>query len=247
MRLLTRTIWRSRLSRVIAGRAKVPPSSLIRFSKALGFEGFSEMQRLFRERLIAQAPTYGERIKRLHDQQNRDGQLLPSSIMDDFAKASIEGLERLRQDFPPDRLEQAIEIMAAAPSLHVVGYRRAFPVAAYLNYLLCELGCQVSLLDGIGGMFEQQGRALPKDGLLLVVSFRPYSQEVVALAERCYDEGMPIIGITDGPLSPFARLAKVSLELIESEVNDFRMLSANMCVALTLAVSLGHRLATQKS
>lgn len=231
---------------VIAGRAKVPPSSLIRFSKALGFEGFSEMQRLFRERLVAHTPTYGERIKRLHDQRERDGELMPSSILDDFAKVSVEGLERLRQDFPVERLEHAIELMASAPSLHVVGHRRAFPVASYLSYLLSELGCRASLLDGIGGMFEQQCRALPKEGVLLVVSFRPYSQEVVALAERCYDEGMPIIGITDGPLSPFARLAEVSLEVVESEVHDFRLLSANMCVALTLAVSLGHHLATAK-
>ncbi len=94
---------------VIAARAGVPPSSLIRFSKALGFEGFTEMQRLFRARLVAHAPTYGERIKRLRDQQDRDSGTMTSSMLDGFSTAGIEGLERLRQDLPQERLQQAIE------------------------------------------------------------------------------------------------------------------------------------------
>ncbi len=77
----------------------------------------------------------------------------------------------------------------------------------------------------------------------MAVSFRPYAPEVVALAERCHDEGVPVIAITDGPLSPLARLTEVSLEVVESEVQGFRPLSAAMCLSLVLAVSLGHHLA----
>ncbi len=228
---------------VIAARAKVPPSSLIRFSKALGFEGFSEMQRLFRARLVAHAPTYGERIRRLHDQQDADGRVVPSSILNDFSTAGIEGLERLRQDLPSERLQQAIGMIADAASIHVIGQRRAFPVASYLTYLLTELGCLASLLDGTGGMLEQQSRAIRQDGIVLAVSFRPYAPEVVAIIQRCHEDGVPIIGITDGPLSPLARLGDVSLEVVESEVQGFRPLSTAMCLSLTLAVSLGHHLA----
>jgi DNA-binding MurR/RpiR family transcriptional regulator len=229
---------------VIAARARVPPSSLIRFAKALGFEGFTEMQRLFRARLVAHAPTYGERIKRLHDRQERTGATMPSAILDDFAKAGIEGLERLRQDLPAARLQRAIEMLALAPMVHVIGQRRAFPVACYLAYLLRELGCAATLLDGAGGMLEQQTRLLGRDdSTLLVVSFRPYSPEVMDLVERGHEAGVPIIGITDGPLSPLARLAEVSLEVVESEVQDFRPLSAAMCLALTITVALGHHLA----
>lgn len=229
---------------VIASRARVPPSSLIRFSKALGFEGFTEMQRLFRERLVAHAPTYGERIMRLRDRQDGDGGTMASSMLDDFSTAGIEGLERLRQDLPQARLEAAIELLSRASLIHVVGQRRAFPVASYLAYLLSELGCRAALLDGAGGMLLQQSRFLDESSTLVAVSFRPYAPDVIALVERCHENGVPIIGITDGPLSPLARLAQVSLEVVESEVQSFRPLSASMCLSLALAVSLGHRLAT---
>ena len=86
---------------VIAERAGVPPSSLIRFAKALDFEGFSDMQRLFRARLIDRAPSYGERIRSLRVRHERADRAVPSLVLDDFVAASIEALERLRRELPP--------------------------------------------------------------------------------------------------------------------------------------------------
>ncbi|MEM7045153.1 MAG: MurR/RpiR family transcriptional regulator [Pseudomonadota bacterium] len=228
---------------VIASRAKVPPSSLIRFSKALGFDGFSRMQRLFRDRLVARTPTYGERIRRLSAEERPDGQPMPSMMLHDVAAAGIAGLERLQEDVLLDRLEAAIEILGGARLIHAVAQRRAFPVASYLTYLLTELDRPARLLDGAGGMLEQQARAIAPDDVLVAVSFQPYAPDVASLIERCQADGISIIGITDGPLSPLARLADVSFEIIESEAHGFRPLSAAMCLALTLSVSLGHHLA----
>src|SRR5499427_10802822 len=47
----------------IAARAKVPPSSLIRFAKHFGYDGFTDMQRVFRSRLIDRASNYNQRIR----------------------------------------------------------------------------------------------------------------------------------------------------------------------------------------
>ncbi|MDH3660277.1 MAG: MurR/RpiR family transcriptional regulator [Alphaproteobacteria bacterium] len=230
---------------VIASRAKVPPSSLIRFSKALGFDGFTRMQRLFRDRLVARAPSYGERIRRLSEERRSDDRPMSWTMLHDMAASGIEGLERLRQEVPLARLESAIGILGQARLIHVVAQRRAFPVASYLTYLLNELDRPTRLLDGIGGMLDQQGRAISPDDALVAISFQPYAADVAALVERCQADGVPLIGITDGPLSPLARLADVSFEVVESEAHGFRALSATMCLALTLAVSLGHHLAAE--
>ena len=54
----------------VASRAKVQPSAVVRFAHALGYGGFSELQKAFRSRLVASvAPTYKERIAGLR----RDG------------------------------------------------------------------------------------------------------------------------------------------------------------------------------
>lgn len=229
---------------VIASRARVPPSSLIRFAKALGFDGFTRMQRLFRDRLVARTPTYGERIERLAAERAPGGPTMPSMLLHDVAAAGIDGLERLRQDMPLERLEAAIDTLGEARLIHVVAQRRAFPVACYFAYLLHGLDRPACLLDGLGGMLDQQERAILPDDALVAISFQPYAADVLALVERTRAGGVPLIGITDGPLSPLARLADVSFELVEGEAHGFRPPSAAMCLVLTLAVSLGHHVAS---
>ncbi len=226
---------------VIAGRARVPPSSLIRFAKALGFDGFTEMQRLFRARLIERAPSYGERIRGLGDGHEADHRL-PARVLDAFAAASVEALERLRDSLPTERLERALDLLAAAEVIYVAGQRRAFPVAAYLCYLLSQLERRSHLLDSVGGMLEQQARGMIARDVLLAVSFRSYAPEVLSLVKDCHARAVPVIAITDSPLSPLVRFASVSFEVVEAEVQAFRSLSASMCLALALVVSLGHRL-----
>src|SRR5262249_14596785 len=44
-----------------AKRAAVQPSSLIRFARAFGYDGFSDMQQVFRRHLVTRSPDYGER------------------------------------------------------------------------------------------------------------------------------------------------------------------------------------------
>ena len=53
--------------------------------------------------------------------------------------------------------------------------------------------------------------------------------------------------LTDGPLSPLLPLALVAFEVEDAELQGFRALSATMCLALALVVSLGRRLDQQAS
>jgi DNA-binding MurR/RpiR family transcriptional regulator len=232
---------------VIADRAGVPPSSLIRFAKALDFEGFSDMQRLFRARLVDRTPSYGERIRSLRTRHEGADRPVPSLVLDDFVAANIEALERVRRELPPERLDRAVQILARAEGIYVAAQRRSFPVAAYLSYLLSQLERRSHLLDSIGGMLEQQARAIGQGDALIAVSFRSYAPQVLGLLQRCAERGVPTIVITDGPLSPLTQFATVSFEVIEAEVETFRSLSASMCLALVLVVALGHRLETARS
>ncbi len=231
---------------VIADRASVPPSSLIRFAKALGFDGFTDMQRLFRDRLLDRTPSYGERIRQLRDRHRRVAGSIPELLLDDFASASIAAIERLRRELPIERVEQAADLLANAGTIYLVAQRRAFPVAAYLAYLLAELGLRAQLLDSVGGMLLQQASGARQGDVLLAVSFRDYAPEVLSVLEAASGRGIDILALTDSPLSPLVRLAKVSLEVIETDIQAFRSISATMCLALTLAVSVGEWIAAGK-
>ena len=57
----------------IADAAGVQPSAMVRFANALDFGGFSQMQLIFRERLVERSASYRERIEQMR-QSRRAGE-----------------------------------------------------------------------------------------------------------------------------------------------------------------------------
>lgn len=223
----------------LADLAGVQPSSFIRFAKAVGYEGFSSMQQVFRARLLDHQPSYDERIRALR-QRDPEG-AGPYGLLNDFAIAATEGLAHLRETVRPEQLERAVSLLAGGSIVHVLGLRRSFPVAAYLAYAIGKLQRPVNLIDGIGGMLVEQTRCIKARDTLLAVSFRPYADETIGVVGEAHENRASIVCITDGPLSPLARMADSVLEVRDAEVEGFRALSATMCLALTLVVALGRR------
>jgi hypothetical protein len=78
------------------------------------------------------------------------------------------------------------------------------------------------------------------------VRFPDYAREPVEVAGERAGRGVPVIAITDNPLGPFARIADVSFEIGEPRNRPFRSLVAPICLAQSLVVALGHRLAVRQ-
>lgn len=226
----------------LAGHVRVQPSSMVRFAQALGFDGFTSMQRLFRARLIEGSVSYRERI---HDLRRRRGGSKagdPSDILSEFVDQGIASLEVLRANTPADDIQAAVSILAGAKEVYLVAQRRSFPVAFYMSYALARLEQRCRLAGGVGGLFQQEIRAAAPGDAILAISFRSYSPDVVeAVAERA-EAGVPVVAISDSPLSPLALKAKVCLEIADPDDPAFRSLVAPMCLAQTLVVALGAHL-----
>lgn len=230
----------------LAARAAVQPSSMVRFAQALGFDGFSAMQRLFRARLIEGSLSYRERIQSLREQHGNDA-ARPDSILSEFADQGIASLEVLRAQTPPEAISSAVALMSAASEIYLVAQRRSFPVAFYLAYALARLDKRCHLVDGVGGLMAQQARlATPKD-VVIAISFRTYSLDVVEVVADRAAAGVPVIAVTDSPLSPLAAKATVSFEIADPESPAFRSLVAPMCLAQSLIVGLGAHLETRSA
>ncbi|MCB1713852.1 MAG: MurR/RpiR family transcriptional regulator [Candidatus Competibacteraceae bacterium] len=223
---------------ILAERAQVQPSALIRFAKAFGYTGFSEMQQVFRKLLKESSPSYSERVRQFWEQREDLTRPLPLNVLREFAAANQIALQHVENTLTAAQLEQAVEWLATARIIHVMGQRRSFPVAAYLAYALNHSNRPTQLLDGMGGMLLEQLRLLSPQDVLVAISFYPYAQETVDLVSRAVDQGINVIAITGSSLSPIAQKATLCLEVKDAEVFGFRSLTASMCLAQTLAVSL---------
>lgn len=235
----------------LAAKIGVQPSSIIRFANSFGFDGFSEMQQVFRSRLVADAaPSYRERIAAMPaGGRNRGsaGHGAPDAVLDQFVADDIDALDELRGRIAPRELQRAIALLEKAKSIHLLGQGRSFPVAFYLQYALARLELRAHLIDSLAGTAVRQARIAARDDVLVAVSFKDYSPDVVAAVEQAAARKVPVIAVTDSPLSPLAPHATVCFEIAERRDRPFRSLVAPMCLAESLVVSLGHRLTAQHS
>ena len=226
---------------VIAKRATVQPSSMIRFAQALGFDGFSDMQQIFRTVLVIRPGNYRDRIETLRRQSEVDG-ADSGAVLADSIEESIHALQLLGENTSTEDLDRAIELLADANDIYVLAERRAFPVAFYLTYAIGRLDRTVHLLDGVGGMLNQQAKNIKPRDAVIVISFPPYSPTVVELLAEQSDRGVTTVSITDSAISPIAMEATVTFGIKQQEERAFRSLVAPMCLAQSLVVGLGHRL-----
>ena len=223
----------------VAEANAVQPSSTIRFANALGFDGFSQMQQVFRSHLVERGAPYRERIQRM-----RAGSPAAGGVLHQFVGEAVDELRQLEEHLDPKALAAAVKLLAGAPQIHVLAQRRAFPVAAYLAYALNQLELRAHLLDGLGGMLNEFARGIGKGEVLLVASFRNYTPAVVETALAAQARGVSVVAITDSALSPLKPAADVCFELGDDSSRPFRSLVAPLCLAQALVVSTGQRLAT---
>lgn len=224
----------------LATVAEVQPSTLIRFAKEFGYSGFSEMQKVFKLRLIEGAPAYREQIYRHRAQLESAAEDDPMAILAEFTDASILCLERLKETVSPGDLTRAIEMLHGAGHIYVIGQRRAFPIAAYLAYGLVRLEYRCQLLDFVGGMVPQQAATMRPDDLLVAVAFAEYTPAVVEVVRDADIRGVPTLTITDVPTSPLARHGRVHFCVDDADIHRFRPVAGSMSLAQSLIIALSY-------
>ena len=232
----------------LANSIGVQPSSIVRFANAFGYDGFSEMQRVFRSRLVAEAsPGYRARFSATRSNDRRPAETDPASVLMREVADDTASLEELGRTIEPRLIQAACDLLANAQTVYLVAQGRSYPVAHYLAYALGRLELRAHLNDGVGGLTRIIGEMATSDDVMIAVSFRNYSPEVVAVVDAAAARGVPVIAITDSPLSPIAGPAKISFELRSDPERAFRSLVAPIALAQTLVIALGHHLTHGRS
>jgi DNA-binding MurR/RpiR family transcriptional regulator len=223
----------------IAERSGVPPSAIVRFAHALGFDGFTQMQQVFRSRLVAGvAPSYKARLARMKSEEKSILGRKPAAVLGRFVAEAQSSLVALSQSAHEHQLEAAIKILAKARDIYLLGLGGSFPVATHLAYVLRKLGRRVVLLDGTGGGILEQSHPATTEDALVAISFRNYYPDTARLFPELVARNVPAISITDSLLSPIVEGASVVFEIQDMPEPALRTLVAPMCLVQALAIGL---------
>src|SRR3954471_6119490 len=109
---------------VIAERSGVQPSAIVRFAKSFGFDGASQMQRLFRDGLLSghAALGYSERVRNFSRAVDRGGPSGGAELLSEFVEGNTMALQTLPQTVSDADLTAAVRMLEAAEAVYVVGF-----------------------------------------------------------------------------------------------------------------------------
>jgi DNA-binding MurR/RpiR family transcriptional regulator len=223
----------------IAANAEVQPSALVRFSRALGYQGFTDLQDVFRSRLRDRVLNYDERLAQMRDHGIATSK--SGLVLDGFLEASERSIAKFREKVDHEAIDRAVGILAAADTIYLIGLRRSFPITSYMSYAMGKLGVRNILVDAVAGMGAEQASFVSRKDAALAISFAPYASETVALTGSVKSRGAKIVTITDSVFSPIAPPADVLIEVSEANFEGFRSMATTMAIAMTLCVAVAAR------
>lgn len=221
-------------ARTLAERMHVPPSSLVRFAQELGYRGFSDMKREFRDLLMY-------RLAETREREAIRGQAGTGAVavVDALISEARRSIDKLAKELDRTRFDRAVIELAAADRLHVAAQQASYPLGCLFHWTVICLGQPCHLLDHGGGFGPRQAELLGKDDALLAISFPPYQAQVVQTAKAHAAGGGLVVAVTDTILSPLAEVARITVETPQQMPSTAHPLTAAATVVQALAIALG--------
>ena len=221
--------------RSLAGRAGVSPTSMTRLMQALEFDTWDDFQSRHRQWLTeGRRGVFSGRADRLISDARRPG--AEDLLLDAMAQAERANLDAALAPQSRAALRGAAELLAAAPLIAIAGVRSCFPVAFSLHYALSLFLPGTRLMTGAGGSLLDDLHHLREGDALVVISVAPYSRETIEAARHARAAGVRVVGITDGPLTPVARLSDATLVATNDSPAHIASPIGPLAVAQALAI-----------
>jgi DNA-binding MurR/RpiR family transcriptional regulator len=189
----------------LAKRASTSSSTVVRFSQALGFEGFPELQQAARDEYRRRAPA-GGRPAAAAPLFSLDQTQFEAALAADHVN-----VEDTAQKLSRSQVEAAIDAIVSAEKVLIAGTDQMAFFASYLRHLLMLLDLRAEIVASPSQ--EALGRLSRIDDQTLVIGLsagrpHPLITRTMKLARH---RKAPTMAITDATLSEVARLARIRL------------------------------------
>lgn len=169
----------------LAGSSK---AAVTRFIQRIGYRSFAEARREAREAQCWGSPAFQQAPE------------LSGALEESFGNHLQRDLENITRTFErlnPATIERAIDKIAQARRLAIIGYRNSHALAQYLARQLVLLKDSIALLPQAGQTIGEDLSGFTTEDMVIVLAFRrrvPIIEQIVRQARKI---GMPVLVLTD--------------------------------------------------
>jgi len=176
----------------LADNLALSPASIVRFTRAVGYQGYTDYQKYLRSRI---------KVVRVKPKPSlmADGPALA-------AKASTEAIQHMFQTVDIAQMHRVGDAVMTAQKVLIVGYMDSFGTASELVHRLYGMRDSVYFTRLIND-WDSILKLMTPDTLVLAVSFAPHYQYTHTCVTTAKERGCQTMLITDNAINPLSEYA----------------------------------------
>jgi DNA-binding MurR/RpiR family transcriptional regulator len=176
----------------------VSAATVVRFARALGYEGYTDLQ----DDIRAALPQYPTPSQKLAQRLSEGG--FVNNISADIAEVNIRNIEQTLQNVSLETLDRAVEAIVDADRILIFSGGLSSTAAVMAQHSLTMLGFQARAIIN-GGLTQTLEMSTINPGdTVIVISIWRYLKDTVAVANYAHGTGAKVIALTDSLVSPLA-------------------------------------------
>lgn len=215
----------------LARRASTSSSTVVRFSQALGFEGYPELQQAaieeYRNTIAASGTANGGALFSF------DHSELEGSLTADWAN-----LEETVRKLTPEQVNDSVSALATAQRIVIVGVDQMAFFASYLRHTLSLLDIRSEIVASTGGESLQRLGRIDEETLVITLSAGRAHPLLLRAMKLAVHRGARTLAISDASMSEVGEHAELTLYFSSNSPSFTRSNTALMALVQALAHGL---------
>lgn len=226
----------------IALSAGVSEATVIRFSRKLGFSGFTDFQKYLRDNFQKEYSQISQNITVPYERLLKSLEKEDADFVEEFAISSQNNIYNTISNNKQTAYDKAINIIHSSKTKYVMGSRANIGLASYTYFLLNCMLPDVQFVSTPAASQIDNLLNISENDVLLVFSFPRYSKLDEVTAKMARDSSASIIAITDRPSAPVAAMASVVFTVDVSSPIFFNSFVGAQLVLETLCAGLSRKI-----
>jgi DNA-binding MurR/RpiR family transcriptional regulator len=215
----------------LARRASTSSSTVVRFSQALGFEGYPELQQAAIEEYRSTIATSGA---------GTGGALFSfdHSELEGSLSADWSNLEETARKLTSEQVDASVSALATAQRIVIVGVDQMAFFASYLRHTLSLLDIRAEIVASTGGESLQRLGRIDEETLVITLSAGRTHPLLLRAMKLALHRGARTLAISDATMSEVGEHAELTLYFSSNSPSFTRSNTALMALVQALAHGL---------
>ena len=219
----------------LAAKINVSTTTVIRFARAMGYSGFSDMQDEVKREMQTKS-TLPERLDDLISSRGGEDLTLQSCFATD-----MDNLSQTLSGLDPQELKKAVDMISGANRIYILGMRSSFSLAHYLTSRLGEIKRNVSFVQSTGMIYPEEVVSAGEGDVCIAYVFPRYSKTALNILAWMRSYGVKVILFTSMNDLPIRSYGDLCFNCAINSTSCKNSLTAPMCLTNYLVAELANQ------